>query len=95
LLESWVRIPPGNPMFVSGRGFCDGPIPRPEKSYPLWCMFECDKVKIKKNLYTYCEQHGGRWALTVRDARWRPTHTPHRERAGLCTDKHVQERSNT
>jgi hypothetical protein len=39
---------------LSGRGLCDGPIPRPEESYWLWCVSECDKVKIN-NLYTYCE----------------------------------------
>jgi hypothetical protein len=61
LLESWVRIPPGAWMFVSctvfvlsGRGLCDGPIPRPEESYRLWCVSECDQVKIN-NLATYCE----------------------------------------
>jgi hypothetical protein len=30
---------------LSGRGLCDGPIPRPEKSYRLWCVPECDQVK--------------------------------------------------
>jgi hypothetical protein len=66
LLGSWDRIPPGAWMFVSctvfvlsGRGLCDGPIPRPEESYRLWCVFECDQVKIK-TLYTYCEQVGRR-----------------------------------
>jgi hypothetical protein len=44
---------------LSGRGLCDGPIPRPEESYRLWCVFECDKVKIK-TLYTCCEQIGRR-----------------------------------
>jgi hypothetical protein len=24
-----------------GRGLCDGPIPRPEKSYRLWCVVVC------------------------------------------------------
>jgi hypothetical protein len=33
---------------LSGRGLCDGPIPRPEESYRLWCVSECDHVKIKK-----------------------------------------------
>jgi hypothetical protein len=33
---------------LSGRGLCDGPIPRPEESYRLWCVFECDQVKNKK-----------------------------------------------
>jgi hypothetical protein len=23
---------------LSGRGLCDGPIPRPEESYRLWCL---------------------------------------------------------
>jgi hypothetical protein len=40
---------------LSGRGLCDGPIPRPEESYRLWCVSECDQVKIN-NLDTYCEQ---------------------------------------
>jgi hypothetical protein len=50
LLGCWVRIPPGAWMFVSrtvfvlsGRGLCDGPIPRPEESYRLWCVSECDR----------------------------------------------------
>jgi hypothetical protein len=44
---------------LSVRGLCDGPIPRPEESYRLWCVSECDKVKIN-NLDTYCEQVGRR-----------------------------------
>jgi hypothetical protein len=39
---------------LSGRGLCDGPIPRPEESYRLWCVSECDQAKIN-NLDTYCE----------------------------------------
>jgi hypothetical protein len=27
---------------LSGRGLCDGPIPRPEESYRLWCVIVCD-----------------------------------------------------
>jgi hypothetical protein len=61
LLGSWVRIPPGawflslvSVYVLSGRGLCDGPIPRPEEYYWLWCVSECDKVKIN-NLDTYCE----------------------------------------
>jgi hypothetical protein len=27
---------------LSGRGFCDGPIPRPEESYRLWCVIVCE-----------------------------------------------------
>jgi hypothetical protein len=40
---------------LSGRGLCDGPIPRPEESYRLWCVSECDQVKIN-NLDTCCEE---------------------------------------
>jgi hypothetical protein len=32
---------------LSGTGLCDGPIPRPEESYRLWCVSECDQVQIK------------------------------------------------
>jgi hypothetical protein len=39
---------------LSGRGLCDGPIPRPEESYRLSCVSECDQVKTN-NLDTYCE----------------------------------------
>jgi hypothetical protein len=50
---------------LSGRGLCDGPIPRPEESYRLWCVSECDQVKIK-TLDTCCEQvKEGRTALQV------------------------------
>jgi hypothetical protein len=44
---------------LSGRGLCDGPIPRPEESYRLRCVSECDQVKIN-NLDTCCEQAGRR-----------------------------------
>jgi hypothetical protein len=44
---------------LSGRGLCDGPIPRPEESYQLWCVSECDHVKIN-NVDTCCEQAGRR-----------------------------------
>ena len=27
---------------LSGRCLCDGPIPRPEESYRLWCVTVCD-----------------------------------------------------
>jgi hypothetical protein len=39
---------------LSGRDLCDRPIPCPEESYRLWCVSECDQVKIN-NLDTYCE----------------------------------------
>ena len=49
LLRLWVRIPPGAWMFVccefcvlSGRGFCEELITRPEESYRLWCVVLCD-----------------------------------------------------
>jgi hypothetical protein len=64
LLGSWVRIPPAAWIFVSctvfvllGRGLCDGPMLRPEESYPLWCVFLCVQVK-NKTLYTCYEQVG-------------------------------------
>jgi hypothetical protein len=41
---------------LSGRDLCGGPIPRPEKSYRLWCVSEGDQVKIAKTLDTCCEQ---------------------------------------
>jgi hypothetical protein len=44
---------------LSGRGLCDGLIPRPEEFYRLWCVSECDQVKIN-NLDTCCEQVGSR-----------------------------------
>ena len=49
LLRSWVLIPPGAWIFVccecrvlSGRGLCDELITRPEESYRLCCVVECD-----------------------------------------------------
>jgi hypothetical protein len=27
---------------LAGRRFCDWPIPRPEISYPVWCVIVCD-----------------------------------------------------
>jgi hypothetical protein len=47
---------------LSDRGLCDGPIPRPEESYRLWCVSECDQVKTN-NLDTCCEQVGRRGQL--------------------------------
>ena len=51
-LRSWVRIPPGAWRFVcceccvlSGRGFCDELITRPEESYRMWCVVVCDLEK--------------------------------------------------
>ena len=47
LLGLRVRIPPGACLsllsaLLSGRGLCDGPIPRPEESYRQWCVIVCD-----------------------------------------------------
>jgi hypothetical protein len=42
-------------FMLSSRGLCDGPIPRAEESYRLWCVSECDQVQIN-NLDTCCEQ---------------------------------------
>jgi hypothetical protein len=32
---------------LSGRGLCDGPIPRPEESYRLWCVIVWDQINNK------------------------------------------------
>jgi hypothetical protein len=57
LLGSWIWIPLGGMdvcllwVFVlSGRGLCDGPIPRPDESYRLWCVSECDQVGFKPTI---------------------------------------------
>ena len=49
LLGLEVRIPSGAQISISyeycvlsGRGLCDGPIPRPEECYPLWYVIVCD-----------------------------------------------------
>ena len=46
LLRLWVRIPPRAWVSVccvlSGRGLCDELLTRPEESYRLWCVVECD-----------------------------------------------------
>jgi hypothetical protein len=42
------------------RGLCNGPIPCPEESYRLWCVFEYDQMKIMKIVYTYSEKVGRR-----------------------------------
>ena len=54
LLRSWVRIPPGEWIFVccecrvlSGRGLCDELITCPEESYRLWCVVVCDLENLK------------------------------------------------
>ena len=54
LLSLWVRFPPGAWIFVcceccvlSGRGFCDRLITRPEESYRLWRVVVCDQETSK------------------------------------------------
>ena len=49
LLRLWARIPPQawksdrcECCVLSGRGFCDELITRPEESYRLWCVIVCD-----------------------------------------------------
>ena len=55
-VRSWVRIPPGTWMFVcceccvlSDRGLGDEVTTRPEESYRLWRVVECDReASIKR-----------------------------------------------
>jgi hypothetical protein len=28
---------------LSGRGLCDELVPRPEESYRVWCVYQCDR----------------------------------------------------
>jgi hypothetical protein len=52
------KIPPGAWMFVScescvllsGKGLCDEPIPRPEESYRLWCVSQCDQKELQTSI---------------------------------------------
>jgi len=32
-------------VYCTRRGRCDGPIPRPEEFYRLWCVIERDQVQ--------------------------------------------------
>jgi hypothetical protein len=34
-------------VLLSGRGLCDGLITRPEESYRLWCVSQCDQKESK------------------------------------------------
>jgi hypothetical protein len=53
---------------LSGRGVSDGPIPRRQKSYRLWCVSECDHMRIN-NLDTCCEQvEEGRTAKLIKSS---------------------------
>jgi hypothetical protein len=54
LLGLWVRIPSRVWMslsceccVLSGRGLCVGLITRPEESYRVWCVSECDREASK------------------------------------------------
>jgi len=61
---------------LSGRGFCDGLITRPEESYRWWCVVECD-LEIsrtrrpwpiggccdKKNTYTIYIYYAHDWTI--------------------------------
>ena len=65
LLRLWVRIPPGEWMFVcckccvlSGRGLCDELITRPEESYRLWCV-------VVSDLETVNEEALAHWGAVV------------------------------
>jgi hypothetical protein len=55
LLGFRVRIPPRHGclsvvnVVLSGRGLCDGTIPRPEESYRLWCVLVCDLENCQNN----------------------------------------------
>ena len=39
---------------LSGRGFCDGLITRPEESYRLWCVVVCDLENLKNEEIMTC-----------------------------------------
>jgi hypothetical protein len=48
---------------LSGRGLCDGLITRPEESYRLWCMSECDReASVMRRLWPSrgLLHHGGK-----------------------------------
>jgi hypothetical protein len=67
LLGLWVRILPGAWMSVScecsvlsGRGPCVGLITRPEESYRVWCVTQCDReASITRRPWPT----GGCWAM--------------------------------
>jgi hypothetical protein len=78
LLGFWVRIPPGAWMSVSceccvlsGTGLCDGPIPRPEKSYRVSvCVCVCHST-IKCNKKPLHLQWVGRRGPIKKEIFWR------------------------
>jgi hypothetical protein len=40
--EAWISVS-CECCVLSGRGLCVGLITRPEESYPVWCVSECDR----------------------------------------------------
>jgi hypothetical protein len=97
LLGLRVRIPRGAWMSVSctvfvlsGRGLCDRPIPRPEASYRLWYVSECDQVK-NKTLYTCCEQVEV-VRTTKRNEKWKPSRSPKHQATPNWYETHLAKR---
>jgi hypothetical protein len=92
LLVSWIRIPPGAWMFgsceccvLSGRGLCDGPIPRPEESCRLWCVFECSQVKIENRRgKDYETKQISRSFFSQNATKFKPLHQVHGLMADAC-----------
>jgi hypothetical protein len=67
LLGLWVRIPPGAWMFfsceccvLSGRGLCDGLVPRPEESYRMWCVSKNSVIVKPRKMRRSRPPRGGR-----------------------------------
>jgi hypothetical protein len=55
---------------LSGRGLCDGPIPRPEESYRLWSVSDCDQVKINPRHLLWTGRRGKDYKQTM-PIKWR------------------------
>jgi hypothetical protein len=55
---------------LSGRGLCDGLIPRPEESYRLWCVSECDQVENKQPRHLLWTGRRGKDCETRRKKIW-------------------------
>src|SRR5215469_9564046 len=88
LIRSWVRIPPGEWMFVfceccvlSGRGLCDGLITRPEESYRLWCVVVCDQETSKTRRL---KPANGLWKI---QPQWVVTAGKQRQQSVYLTDR--------
>jgi hypothetical protein len=52
---------------LSGRGLCDEPIPRPEESYRLWCVSQCDQKELKTSTLKLETGVGRRGRLKKKD----------------------------